>query len=87
METVIYADVYFILNFSIDFICLYVSGAIVGRPQLRNRLIIASAIGGVYACIALFIENRVVSIISSVFVCFLMYLIGFKPSNFGGASG
>ncbi len=81
MKTVVYADVYFILNFSIDLICLALCGAIAGKPRKKMRLMIASALGGIYACCALFITYPLLSVISAVAVCFAMYFIAYLPRS------
>lgn len=84
MKTVVYADVYFLLNFSIDLICLYICGAIAGKAQRKLPLIIAASIGGVYACAALFIRNSIVTSVSAVVVCLAIYFLAYRPNSFGG---
>ena len=83
MKTVVYADVYFILNFSIDLICLALCGAIAGKPRKKVRLLLASMLGGIYACLALFITYPIISAISAIVICFLMYFISFAPRSVG----
>ncbi len=84
MKTVVYADVYFILNFSIDLICLALCGAIGGKSRRKMRLCIASALGGIYACAALFITYTSLSAISALAVCLAMYFIAYAPRSIGG---
>lgn len=81
MKTVVYADVYFILNFSIDLICLWLCGMIAGKSRKIIRLVLASVLGGVYACLALLISYPLVSALTAVCVCFLMYYLAFHPQS------
>ncbi len=85
MKTVVYADVYFVLNFSIDLICLALCGAIAGKPRKKMRLIVASVLGGIYACAALFITHSFISALTAVLVCFTMYFIAYMPRSFWSA--
>ena len=52
MQTV-YIDLYFFINFSMDFLCLYLTARILSERLSPLRGILASVIGGVYACSAL----------------------------------
>ena len=84
MKTVVYADVYFILNFSIDLICLVICGAVSGKSRSKLRISGAAAIGGIYACAALFITYPYLSAFLTVLVCIFMYYIAYLPNSFGG---
>ena len=52
METV-YADVYFIVNFSMDVLALFITGKILHLPQRILRICFAGAIGSAYAVLTL----------------------------------
>ena len=52
MQTV-YIDLYFFINFSMDFLCLYLTARMLSERLSPLRGILASVIGGVYACSAL----------------------------------
>ena len=52
MQTV-YIDLYFFINFSMDFLCLYLTARILSERLSPLRGILASVIGGVYACSSL----------------------------------
>ena len=52
MQTV-YIDLYFFINFSMDFLCLYLTARILSERLSPLRGILASVIGGVYACAVL----------------------------------
>ncbi|MBQ5808506.1 MAG: sigma-E processing peptidase SpoIIGA [Clostridia bacterium] len=79
MKTVVYADVYFILNFSIDLICIFLCGAIAGKERKTIPICIAASVGGLYACISLFISDSAWSAILSVLICVGMYYVSFRP--------
>jgi len=48
---VIYADVLFLINFSLDYLCLFISGRLMNRGGKFKRMATASALGGIYAFI------------------------------------
>ncbi len=48
-ETVLYADVLFLINFSMDFLSLYAAGAFLSLRRSVGRMSAAAAIGAVYA--------------------------------------
>lgn len=54
MEQTVYADILFLINFSMDFLCFYISAKLLHRRLPRLRAIFASAFGGVYAVAVLF---------------------------------
>ena len=53
MHTVIYGDVLFLLNFSIDFLVLLLVGCFLHFPRKPLRLLSAALLGGVYAVLSL----------------------------------
>ena len=57
MERVIYGDVFFLINFSMDFLAIYLVRKLAHKPPKLRREVIAAAIGGVYALIALFLPK------------------------------
>ncbi len=52
METVLYADILFLVNFAMDFIALATSASLGAREKRPVRISIASALGAVYAIAA-----------------------------------
>ncbi|MBE6668211.1 MAG: hypothetical protein E7607_07885 [Ruminococcaceae bacterium] len=54
METTVYADLFFMINFSMDFLCLFLTAKILNLRFSPVRGIFASAFGGGYAIFALF---------------------------------
>lgn len=78
MQT-IYADVLFLINFTMDFLTLFVTASILRRKVRVIRLCIASAIGGIYGVASVFIEGiLLINIFINLAVSFLMCLIVFK---------
>lgn len=53
MHTVVYGDVLFLLNFSIDFLVLLLVGCFLHFPRKLFRLLPAALLGGVYAVLSL----------------------------------
>jgi len=49
----VYVDLYFLVNFSMDLLCLLLTASLVHRRITRPRAAIAAAIGGVYAVLSL----------------------------------
>lgn len=54
MGQTVYADLLFLINFSMDFLCFYISSAILHRRMSAIRALLASVFGGVYSVAVLF---------------------------------
>ena len=54
MQGEVYADLLFLVNFSMDFLCFYLCARLLHRPLSLWRGMLASALGGVYAVAVLF---------------------------------
>ncbi len=50
----VYADLLFLVNFSMDFLCLYLSVKLLHLPRVRWRMLLAAVAGGVYSVASLF---------------------------------
>ena len=78
MEQVIYGDVLFAVNFSMDFLSLYVTGRIL-RDRLRPlRLSAAAAAGALYGTAAVFLPLEgllawVVNAAAALLICFIAF--------------
>ncbi len=78
----VYADLLFLINFSMDYLCLFISTKILHRVVHIIRLAAASALGGVYSVISLFIEAASPwPLILDVAVCFIMCIIVFYSKD------
>lgn len=86
--TVVYVDVLFLINFSMDFLALRLAGAILHIPAKQGVLLGAAALGGGYAVLsALLRGNGVISAFLSLGVAFLLCYIAYakvgKKAYFG----
>ncbi len=78
MGQIVYADLLFLVNFSMDFLCFFVTARLLHRPFKILRCIIASAIGGIYSVIILFISmNSILGLIADLGFCALMCLCAY----------
>ena len=79
MEQTVYVDVFFLINFSMDFFGLFLASKLLSRRTSLLRTALAAAFGGVYACVALFLSLESISGVLSFFAdasaCAVMALI------------
>ena len=79
---VIYADLLFLIDFSMDFLCFYITSKILHRQFKVIRCIIASILGGIYSVIVLFFSfQTLVSIIIDLCACTIICFISFKNAH------
>ena len=72
----VYADVLFAINFSMDFISLFITQLLLNRKIYKKRILISSAIGGVYGVFELLTNmNTFLGIAVNIAVAFLMCFI------------
>lgn len=70
MGNEVYADLLFLVNFSMDFLCFYLCARLLHRPLSLWRGILASALGGVYAVAVLFLTvGKVPAFLIDAIVC------------------
>lgn len=73
MEQDVFVDILFLINMSMDYLCLYVCARILHRKIRLWRLIAASAIGGVYSVLSLFFYlTPMLALALDVAICFLI---------------
>ena len=76
--TVIYSDILFLINFSLDFLCLFIAGRIFNCSPKTYRLIISAFIGGLYSFVP-YVKNfntfvsLLLHIIAAVALCFIAF--------------
>ena len=79
MEQTVYIDVFFLINFSMDFLGLFLTAKLLSRRESLLRLFLAALFGGVYACIDLIFPLEDIlfafSVVIDALACFLMALI------------
>ena len=69
----VYADLLFLINFSMDFLCLFLSIKLLHLPRKTPRMLLAAALGGIYSVAALFIQARAgVSLAVDLAMCLAM---------------
>ena len=78
MEETVYADIYFLINFSMDFLCLFLTARLMSEKLRLGRISAASVFGGVYAVAALLIlPSGVWAVAFDIFACVVISLIAF----------
>lgn len=73
-QTYVYADILFLVNFSMDYLCLYISAKILRRALPAGRMLLSSALGGIYSVLSLFISAPspipfLLDILSCILIC------------------
>ncbi len=80
----LYIDVLFAINFSMDFLSLYLTSIILHKRLYKSRMLISALIGGLYGAIELLLSNGVIEgAIINLAISALMCLIAFKFNSFG----
>lgn len=83
MREILYGDILFIINFSMDFLALFITARIVHRKVNTLSLILASGVGALYAVINLFMDgNPLITFIINIGVSALMCYIVFGADKF-----
>ncbi len=73
MEQTLYGDILFLVNFTMDFLTLYITAAILRRKARTLRLCLASALGGVYGVAACFMScPLIINIAVNLAISYLM---------------
>ncbi len=76
---VVYGDLLFLINFSMDFLCFYISCLLLHQKLPLFRTCLAAFVGGVYSVLALFIDiagvgATVIDISILVLMCLTVYV-------------
>ena len=83
MQEIIYGDILFIINFSMDFLSLFITAAVLHRKVSTPALILASGIGALYAVISLFADGNgwltlIINIGISALMCYIVFNVSIK---------
>ncbi len=79
---VLYADVLFAINFSMDFISLFLTSIVTHRKIHKVRILISACLGGIYGIFDVLVDiSPVIQILISVVVSILICLICFKENK------
>ncbi len=80
MQQVVYGDVLFLINFSIDFLVLFMAGYFLHLKRRLVRIILAASIGGIYGVMILLpVLPWWGSLIFHILSAFLLCLIAYAP--------
>ena len=78
----VYVDVLFAINFSMDFLALFLTNLILFKKIHKVRILIASLVGGLYGTLEFFADiNFVWAIVINVSITFMMCTIAFEISK------
>ncbi len=81
----VYADVLFLVNFSLDYVTLYITGRLMSHSSSTLRMIAAAAAGATFAVSALVFDMKgAFYVLSSAAVTFLMCVCAYKRAGFVG---
>ena len=70
---VVYADLLFLINFSMDFLCMFLSVKLLHLRQHKGRMLPAAVVGGLYSVVSLLVSVRQwVALLLDVGMCFAM---------------
>ncbi len=82
MKQAVYGDVYLIVNFTMDFLALYLTARASKLPIRPIRLSLAALLGAFYALAALFLpDGNLFSTFTTLAIPFLLLLIAFGTQN------
>ena len=78
VEQIIYADVLFIVNFSMDFLALYIASRLLHHSCHFASLIMAAGIGAVYGVASLFLSgsgvlNALINTAVALLMCYIVF--------------
>lgn len=77
----VYVDLLFLINFCMDFVCLYVSSRAMSIEAKAVRLCVAASVGGIYSIVALFTPAGWLNTLASILLCPVICLIAFTRSG------
>ncbi len=76
MEQDVYVDLLFLINFSMDYLCIYICSKILHRKMKSLRIVGAAALGGAYSIISLFLPiSSTAELALDCAICILMCAI------------
>lgn len=79
---IIYADILFIINFTVNYVLLSFTGKIMAYQKENNRKIIASVIGALYSCFIFFPSLSILyTIISKVIFSLVITYLAFRSKS------
>ena len=83
MEQIVYIDVFFLINLSMDLLCFFITSKLLSHPPSMVRIVIASVLGAIYACgTLLLIEDGLVGLAADILACLLMSVVAVKKKGY-----
>ncbi len=84
MEQDVYIDILFLINFSMDYLCIYICSKVLHRKMKLSGMVIASAIGGIYSVLSLFLPfSNWYALAIDVAVCLIMCAVVYSEKGRG----
>ena len=83
----VYIDLLFLINLSMDYLCLYICGKVLHRGLRFWRMVAGSAIGGVYSILSLFLPfSAPINLAIDALICILICITVFHEKKRGFSS-
>ncbi len=74
----VYIDLFFLINFSMDYICLYITAKVLRHKVKTAKFLLSSALGAIYAAVSLFLASPpALALVIDALVCLIMIAICF----------
>ncbi len=88
MEQVVYVDLFFLINMSMDMLCFFLVCRLLSQKLYVGRCLLASALGGLYACAALLLlPSGPIGVIMDFAACAVMCAVAvYKRGRFGSVA-
>ena len=78
----VYVDLLFLINFSMDYLCLYICAKITHRKMKLPKMLISSTIGGIYSVVSLFLPTQaLISLMIDALICVIMCAVVFSEKS------
>ena len=78
---IVYVDVLFLINFSMDYLVLYITAALLYLPKNAKRLLLSSLLGAIYEiCIVVWPGRFMITFLTSIGVSILLCAVAFDFS-------
>ncbi len=77
VQQTVYGDLLFLINFSMDFLCLFLVAKLLCRPLSPFRFSLAAALGGIYAVLSLFLPQTPASLLIDLLFCAVICITAF----------
>ena len=74
----VYVDLFFMINFSMDFLCFFLTSELIGGKMSVIRSLLAAVLGGIYANVSLFmLDGGIAELIVDLGICVIMCALAF----------